>query len=285
MAKPTRLSIVSSSGDVEMNEVRAKITGGFEVASSREAVKTILEARRNTNARITQLDLIGHSTDHNYLLIGPSSTGWVVSETAGADYFRDELAEVIADLHIKQVRLLGCFTATPDEQSWHAMKRISTELDGIEVFGTRRVIDEDNYESAGFVTDDALASTELEERPSEVSLKQTTALASRKVAFPFDLNSVMRDRDLPPAPWRRVMLELDAAQPLLEVIEPQAWELPGLLAQPILEIGVRSGSLQDVRVIEVLSSALCVRIRVGTRDGARSLVYGVADPGTFYQLL
>lgn len=151
-----RVLIVSDVADRELVRVRNALShASYQLADGRDSIRSLLDllAKNPEPAPAGRwLDLVGHSVEHCFLQMG----SWTLDETA-PDYFQATLKRQLQALQITKVRLLGCSTATTD-RSWKVITDLADGLGGgTEVFGTRRLIDEADYNAHGFVSVDALA--------------------------------------------------------------------------------------------------------------------------------
>lgn len=152
----SQILLVSDVADRELLQVRNKLgPAPYQVVDGRDSLHALLArmaAHPEPAPAGRRLDLIGHSVAHCFLKLG----SWIL-DAASPAYFKATLKPHLAALQITQVRLLGCSTATTDV-SWGVITSIAAGLgDGVEVFGTRRLIDELDYSDRGFISDDALA--------------------------------------------------------------------------------------------------------------------------------
>ena len=219
----SRLSLISDSKDRELDTIRRTVRTLEPVAGSDALVGT-LERYVDRGTRIATVDLIGHSRDPGFLMLG----GWALDDepqTAGT--FSTSIRPLLDALGVIELRLLGCSTAAT-HRSRAALRRISFAVQR-PVYGTRRFLSKNDYGPAGFMSDEILVGADgtCTQPPDRVGF-------FLGAATPVPLSAI----DLNAGP------RLTSDQPLLPVNEARAsdilsfvdgsrsWVLPGLLAEP-----------------------------------------------------
>src|SRR5215208_3672457 len=123
-----------------MDAIRSSLGANCEVAGRSSHVKTILDNHVAAGHKFEVLNLIGHSNEDHFLIIGDDSArGWVLDNDA-VTTFNIHLAAPIRDLEILKLRFLGCSTATKSG-AWTVIHNIVDRLAATHVnegFGTRR---------------------------------------------------------------------------------------------------------------------------------------------------
>jgi len=151
-----QILLISNVVDRELQHVRDKLSQAhYQLAAERDDIRSLLDQLVSHSDQAPAprgLDLVGHSVEDCLLKIG----SWTLDEDAPA-YFETKLKRQLQALQITKVRLLGCSTATTD-RSWKVITDIAGKLgEGTEVFGTRRLIDEFDYDAHGFSSENVLA--------------------------------------------------------------------------------------------------------------------------------
>jgi hypothetical protein len=146
-----RLNVISYTAERELDAIRAKLESYTSLRDLSELV-AVLRARAAAGETIETIDLIGHSCD-GVLVLGATQLD---DSPVVAIAFTDALRPVLFALGVRELRLLGCSTATT-ERGRAALRRISLAA-RCDVFGTRRYIGRHDYGPAGFLSDGALVS-------------------------------------------------------------------------------------------------------------------------------
>ena len=266
-----QLSVITSTGDVELAKLQTVFDHGFTVSGRCELESFLGQLLASTAAPAPKtLDLIGHTIAGKLLSIGD----WVIDASSARvrAYFR-ELAdlEVMTRLGIHSVRLLGCMTA----ESTSGRRTICTlsEILGIEVFGTRDLIFADHYRDSGFSADELLACSSdlrrefVEPRRPILAGPRTLDLDSMP-ASPVERSA---DRQWP----LRVATQGQARALLMHIDRRNGTAMPGLLATPACELALPSHREDTYHRLELLLDGELVRIYDATGTG---LVYAVDDP-------
>jgi hypothetical protein len=273
-----RENVVSDHDDVEMRAIRCKLVGE-QVAGSRQALRDIL---KNRKAPATSLDLIGHSTGKEcYLMLG----GWTIDDTPFTGQFFQDVRQDLQRLGVSAVRLLGCSTAIT-QAGWAVMERIAGVLgDHVPVWGTLRTISAVDFGPAGYDGGN-LASTAggPPDRAGPIA-PPFPGDARREVPFAID-HLVAEDRaTLPEARWPRVPVARERAPELVALVEaPFAWSLPGLLAEPLVELLVATDPPARVRRLHVLLGYEVLRVFAPGHE-SHGLLYRITEPARLERLL
>ncbi|HWU86748.1 MAG TPA: hypothetical protein VN253_05720 [Kofleriaceae bacterium] len=283
------INIISAGTDLELKEVRDRVENEPPPAVDRQAVQSILQTLRRLRAPAEQtLDLIGHSAGVEcYLKIGE----WVIDgfSDEGADlrdFVRLRLKPLLQQLHIKQLRLLGCATATTEE-GWATMQTIAqwlADLD-VEVFGTNRIIYARNFDPHGFTALDVLHS----HRENQKALLGFDGdhLAQAKVNVPLRPDLLCREQrwTLQPASCPQCSAPGDLAQEIWDLVDSSvAWSLPGLLAAPLYEVQIPTGD-DEVQRLHALVKYELVRVFPPDPYDRNGVVYRVNDSKALETLL
>jgi hypothetical protein len=246
------------------------------------------------------LDLIGHSADHCFLHIGD----WIVDATA-APSFTTDIKPLLQKIGITGVRLLGCSTAVT-KPGWTAMQQIADAL-GIQVFGTTRFLSVTDFGPDGFTSTNATAMATQDTNPprendlhpnrhaielknaARDAIRSTEPAANERVSglrledarkIPFHSLELI---PLPPDPLAtgKNQVPLRSLQELTRLIDPDhAWQVPGLLALPLVDLLLPSDSGYTHKV-EFLIEYELIRVFPRSADYPDGLIYRVNDPSRF----
>lgn len=218
-----RLSFISNSPDRELDAIRRTVAS-YDGIGGADALVEALRFHALRRVHAVTLDLIGHSRDHGFLVLG----NWPIDDTPQVvATFREEIRPWLDALGVREIRLLGCSTGT-GERARGTLRKVAgaTRCD---VLGTRRYLSRRDYDAHGFVSDDVLvtaggnAPTRLD--PVGFLLGGATAvpLASLELSTGPKLTN-----DLPLLPVNEAV----AAEIIGFVDGSRSWSLPGLLAAP-----------------------------------------------------
>lgn len=218
----SRLSLISDSKDRELDTIRRTVRT-LEPVTGWEGLVETLERHVQRGTRVATLDLIGHSRDPGFLMLG----SWALDDaqqTAGT--LSLSVRPLLDALGVIELRLLGCSTAATD-RGRAALRRISLAVRR-SVYGTRRFLSKNDYGPAGFMSDEILVGPE----GSAQILDRVGFFLGAATSVPLeaiDLNAGPRlTADQPLLPVN----EIKAAEILAFVDGSRSWVLPGLLAEP-----------------------------------------------------
>lgn len=304
----SRISIVSNGGDRELGLIRAKEFPFDSAGSEGDVVQALARHARN-GVKTKILDLIGHSADHCFLHIGD----WIV-DAAAAPTFTTDLKPLLQQIGVTGVRLLGCSTAVT-KPGWTAMQQIAAGL-GIQVFGTTRFLSVTDFGPDGFTSTNAIAKADQSPIPPRINdLQVSHAVTNSRIEEPgryaTEITNAARgaiNRAEPAANERVSGLSVDDArkipfhsldlvplppdskavgrpqvpprslQELQALIDPDhAWQVPGLLAQPLGELLLPSDS-GYLHKVEFLIEYELVRVFPRSSDYPDGLIYRVKEP-------
>jgi hypothetical protein len=218
-----RLTLISDTVDRELDAIRRTVEA-FERVGSVDDVIANLRDHARREERVDTLDLVGHSRRHGFLVIG----GWVLDDSPQvAATFSQELRGALDILRVREIRLLGCTTATT-ERSFAALRRISQAARRT-VLGTRRYISKNDYSPIGFISDDTLveANGTKRQRDDRVGFLNGAATSVSLDAIELTPGPKLTN-ELPLLPVNEAV----AANILTFVDGARSWVLPGLLAEP-----------------------------------------------------
>ncbi|MEO8845251.1 MAG: hypothetical protein ABI591_02010 [Kofleriaceae bacterium] len=192
--------------------------------SGLDALIAILHAHARCETRAETLDLVGHSRSHGFLVLGH----WAIDDSPSvAASFGQDLRGALDVIGVRAIRLLGCSTAAT-ERGFGALRRIGQAVRR-PVFGTRRYISKNDYDSSGFISDDTLvdASGAKPTRADRVGFLNATASSVPITALELTSGPKLTN-ELPLLPVNE-----DVALNILGFVDGQrSWVLPGLLAEP-----------------------------------------------------
>ena len=281
------LNIISSGYDAYITGVRATLADE-NLAFSQGDVTSIIqklvqdeESGQTEPKPIVHLDLIGPSADPDcYLMIGD----WTIDIYNVNNFAQSPTLELLLRyLKFKDMRLLGCSTATTDN-GWHVIQRLAESLN-IEVFGTKDLICADDFTHLGFRSSDKLYSSRHQERVLHGFT--INSLPTAKVSKPLilDLLHSERPQRMRPVPWTRRILSHEVAKELSTLIDPSvAWSLPKLLARPLVEV-MMPLERDEFLPVQVLVKYEIVRVFPSKPSDQSDLVYRVTDPAALKALL
>jgi hypothetical protein len=218
-----RLTLISDTADRELDAIRRTVEV-FERVGSVDRVVASLRDHARREERVDTLDLVGHSRGHGFLVVG----SWVLDDSPQvAATFSQDLRSALDVLGVREIRLLGCSTATT-ERSFSALRRISQAARRI-VLGTRRYISKNDYSPSGFISDDTLveASGTKRQRDDRVGFLNGAATSVSLDALELTPGPKLSN-ELPLLPVNEAV----AANILAFVDRARSWVLPGLLAEP-----------------------------------------------------
>jgi hypothetical protein len=217
------LTLISDVADRELDAIRRTVRA-YDRVGGHESVVVILQDHALRGTRADALDLVGHSRDHGFLVLG----SWLLDDspqTAGT--FSQDIAPALDTIGVRAVRLLGCSTAT-SLRGISALAQISRATRR-EVYGTRRYVSKHDYRSTGFISDDALLGPQgtFSAKPDSVGF--LAGAATNVMLASLDLNAGPRlTSDHPIAP-----VNAGLATRLLELVDgSRSWVIAGLLAEP-----------------------------------------------------
>lgn len=283
-----RINVASDEEDPQLDYIRERIDDELTAGSREE-----LEQRLSSVAGSTGVvDLVCHSTaDECHLRLN----AWVVDwdNPTVRTYFRTVGKARLRALGVKQLRLIGCRTATT-EAAWNTILEIANALgDEIEVFGTKGLVYGRHFDKSGYIGGRLVGSRDRHFRPTsgaEIAGAASGAVpklrlpaAARVSGIPFDLSRLKPESATsvhaePPTTWSRVTVPVDWRKRLSELVRPSpAWRLPGLLTSPLKELILPNPSGPSVSKVEVLFRHELVRVYL--RDRRHPLVYRVKSPG------
>lgn len=244
----SRLSLISDSKDRELDAIRRTVRVLEPVAGHDGLVET-LEAYAHRGTRIATLDLIGHSRDPGFLMLG----GWALDDapqTAGT--FGVSIRPLLDALGVMELRLLGCSTGAT-ERGRAALRRISFAVRR-DVFGTRRFLSKNDYGPEGFMSDEILVGPDGARSQIQDRVGFFLGAATAVPLSAIDLNAGPRlTPDQPLLPVN----EAKAAEILGFVDGSRSWVLPGLLAEPT--VIVLWSESNTIRRLEILLDGQVVR--------------------------
>lgn len=223
------------------------------------------------------LDLIGHSTSESSLL---QLGNWVIdSASSTVTAFWREIAdlEVLPRLGIRRIRLLGCETAST--VPGRSTVRKLSEILGVEVCGTSRMLSSDHYEASGFKHESEhvlISSNEL--LPHDT---HNTHNSSHVAHYPrlLDIDALPTSPLMTHhQPWPRRIASSEAARSILRLIRRTAGaEMPGLVAAPSCEIALPSSKPDWYHLAQILLD--CEFVRVYPEGHHKpGVLYPVDDP-------
>jgi LmbE family N-acetylglucosaminyl deacetylase len=218
-----RLTLISDTADRELDAIRRTVER-FEQISGVEGLIANLRDHARSETQVATLDLVGHSRGHGFLVLGR----WTIDDSPQvAATFGQELRAALDVLGVREIRLLGCSTATT-ERSFAALRRISHSVRRM-VLGTRRYISKNDYGPSGFISDDTLveANGTKRQRDDRVGFLNATATAVSINAIELTAGPKLTN-ELPLLPVNEAV----AAKILTFVDGARSWVLPGLLAEP-----------------------------------------------------
>lgn len=218
-----RLTLISDSADRELDAIRRTIEV-FDRIADADALIAVLRGHALRRVHAVTLDLVGHSRDHGFLVLG----NWVLDDSPQtAATFSDLLRPWLDAIGVRELRLLGCSTGA-SERARAALRQIALGARR-EVFGTRRYVSKRDYDVLGFVSDDVLlnANGMAPDRRDPVGFLLGAAtpvpLSALELGFgPRPTN----DQPLLP------VNEAIAATMIGYIDGSRSWVLPGLLAEP-----------------------------------------------------
>ncbi len=276
----SHLSVITRHADFELARVQ-DIIEHKALVDGRGDLEELLgdllgEVATGTPAPPKTLDLIGHATPGKSLL---QLGGWVIDATSPTvtAFFR-ELADhdVLLQLGIHAVRLLGCQTA--DTGQGRATICALSSILGLEVFGTTQLIYSAHYDAGGFrdhCHHTLVCASDLRRERGE--------LPSPVLAEPYP--RVLDIDALPSAPlvvrehpWPRRVASVEAAGRLLRLVRRNdGAQMPGLLASPSCEIALPAARPHWYHLAQMLLDGDFVRVYP---DGDRKpgIVFPVTDP-------
>lgn len=262
-----RLSFISNSLDRELDAIRRTV----QVYDSIGGVDALIEALRFHALRrvhAVTLDLVGHSRDHGFLVLGD----WLIDDTPQvAATFREDIRPWLDALGIREVRLLGCSTGT-GERARGSLRKIAGATRR-EVLGTRRYLSKRDYDAGGFVSDDVLvtASGEAPMRPDPVGFLLGGATAVPFAALELTAGPrISNDQSLLP-------VNEDVAAKIIEFVDgSRSWVLPGLLAAP--NPVVLWSEHNALHRLELLIDCQVVRAYGAYPDDEHGRLFRVRDP-------
>jgi len=218
-----RLTLISDTADRELDAIRRTVEV-FERVGSVDGVIANLRDHARREKRVDTLDLVGHSRGCGFLVIG----SWVLDDSPQvAATFSEDLRSALDVLGVREIRLLGCSTATT-ERSFAALRRISQAARRI-VLGTRRYISKNDYSPSGFISDDTLVDPNGTKRQRDDRVGFLNGAATPVPLDAIELTSGPKlTNELPLLPVNEAV----AANILKFVDHTRSWVLPGLLAEP-----------------------------------------------------
>jgi len=218
-----RLTLISDTADRELDAIRRTVDVFERVGSVDGVIASLCDYARREE-RVDVLDLVGHSRGRGFLVMG----NWVLDDSpqVGATFSQD-LRSALDVLGVREIRLLGCSTATT-ERSFAALRRISQAARRI-VLGTRRYISKNDYSPSGFISDDTLveANGTKRQRDDRVGFLNGAATSVSLDAIELTPGPKLTN-ELPLLPVNEAV----AANMLGFVDRARSWVLPGLLAEP-----------------------------------------------------
>jgi hypothetical protein len=218
-----QLTLISDTADRELDAIRRTVEV-FERVGGVDGMIANLQNHARREERVDRLDLVGHSRGHGFLVMG----NWVLDDSPQvAATFSQDLRSALDVLGVREIRLLGCSTATT-ERSFAALRRISQAARRI-VLGTRRYISKNDYSASGFISDDTLvdANGTTRQRDDRVGFLNGAATAVSLDAIELTPGPKLTN-ELPLLPVNEAV----AANILSFVDRTRSWVLAGLLAEP-----------------------------------------------------
>jgi hypothetical protein len=218
-----RLTLISDTSDRELDAIRRTVETSERIAGV-DALIAKLRDHARCETRAETLDLVGHSRHQGFLVLGT----WLIDDSPQvAATFSQDLRGALDVIGVREVRLLGCSTATT-ERSFAALRRIGQALRRA-VLGTRRYISKNDYGPSGFISDDTLidANGAKPQRADRVGFLNATATPVPLASIELTPGPKLTN-DLPLLPVNEAV----AANILGFVDGARSWVLPGLLAEP-----------------------------------------------------
>jgi len=262
-----RLSLISDAADRELNSIRGTIRVFDRIAGAHVLIATLRDhVARRTHAET--LDLIGHSRDHGFLVLGD----WTLDDSPQTAATFGELVRGSLDaLGVRELRLLGCSTAAT-ERARGALRKIALAARR-EVFGTRRYVSKRDYDERGFLSDDVLVNANgvSPERRDPVGFLLGSATTIRLDALELGIGPRLTN-DQPLLPVN----EMIADTILGHIDGSRSWVLPGLLAEPNPIILWSTGNA--VHRLELLLDFQVARAYGAYPDDEHGRLFRVNDP-------
>jgi hypothetical protein len=262
-----QLTLISDPADRELNAIRGTVDACDPIADVETLISTLrLHALRRRHA--ATLDLVGHSRDHGFLVLG----NWVLDDSPQTEAtFRELIRPWLDALGVRELRLLGCSTAA-NERARSALRKIAIAT-RCEVYGTRRYVSKRDYDRGGFVSDDVLvnANGQPPERRDPVGFLLGAATTVPLAALELGAGPrLTTDQCLLPvneALAREVLGFIDGSR---------SWVLPGLLAEP--NPIVLWSERNTIHRLEVLLDCQVVRAYGAYPDDDHGRLFRVRDP-------
>jgi hypothetical protein len=263
----TRLCLISDSADRELDAIRRTVEVYDRVANV-EAVVASLHAHALRRVHAVTLDLVGHSRGHGFLVLGD----WVLDDSPQtAATFRELIRPWLIAVGVREVRLLGCSTAT-SERARGALRKIAVAA-RCEALGTRRYVSKRDYDSRGFISDDVLVTADgtAPGRPDPIGFLLGAATAVPLAALTLGTGPRLTN-DQPLLPVNEAI----ATEMMRFVDGSRSWVLPGLLAEasPI----VLWSEHNTIHRLELLLDCQVVRVYGAYPDDEHGRLYRVRDP-------
>ena len=271
------LSVITGDADGELARIQ-ELVGTRVLVEERGDLEALLGRLLEAGAPPAPrtLDLIGHTTrDESLLVLG----AWVIDAASSKvrAFFR-ELAEleVLPRLGVGAVRLLGCGTAAT--AAGRATICRLADILGVEVLGTRELLDAAHYGPGGFLD----GCRHLLVSSAELAREAAPLLASLEASrYPrlLDVDALPASPPAAHAPgWPRRVATAESAREVLRLVNRAAGaEMPGLAAQPTCELALPSAKPGWYHVAEVMFGGELLRVYP---DGTHrpGIVYSVQDP-------
>lgn len=262
-----RLTLISDSTDRELDAVRRTI-GVFDRIPGADALIAVLRGHALRRTHAVTLDLVGHSRDHGFLVLGD----WVLDDSPQTAATFSELIRPWLDaVGVRELRLLGCSTGA-SERARAAIRKIALGARR-EVVGTRRYISKRDYDDRGFVSDDVLVNGNgmPPQRPDAVGFLLGAATAVPLSALQLSTGPMLTNEQ------RLLPVNETVAAAILGYIDgTRSWVIPGLLAEP--NPIVLWSQRNTIHRLELLLDCQVVRAYGAYPDDEHGRLFRVRDP-------
>jgi len=285
------LTIVSGEPDFELRRIAHIVTDSVMVDGRVELEELLgdllIEAERSAEVVPKTLDLIGHTRSSASLLALGQWVIDVASPTTTA-FFR-ELADhdVLPRLGVTALRLLGCNSAGT-AQARATISKLG-ELLGLEVYGTKQLLHDAHYGTAGFR--DCwrfllVAASELRDEAPAGDNAGRDLVRSPVTPYARVLDvDALPAVPLGPSAIPRRIATMQAAKEILQLVRRREGAvMPGLLATPTVELALPAADLGVYYVAHVLLDGEFLRFYP---DGmaATGIMFPVEDAGELRQIV
>jgi len=289
-----RLTIVSGEPDFELRRIAHTVTDSVMVDGRMELEELLsdllIEAARCPEVVPKTLDLIGHTrTNASLLALGQ----WIIdaANPTTTAFFR-ELADhdVLPRLGVYALRLLGCNSAG-SAQARATIRKLG-ELLGLEVYGTKQLLHDAHYGTAGFRDCWSFLLVAASELRDEAQISETAELAEREHAHvavePYarvlDVDGLPAVALGPSAIPRRIATTQAASEILQLVRRHEGAVMPGLHTVPSVELALPAAAMGEYYVAHVVLGGEFLRFYP---DGmtASGIVFPVEDADALGQII